>query len=229
MVPQQNTQFEPPLPKLVSNAKDDISGSHLTLASSAIVRFDRPEPGKPKAKTPQYQAPTDLIDDDIDSSVEFTEMLPSNKFSQKSQADIQGKRKRDAKHEEVKSECSMVKSKKQKVNNNNYSVICPSISRLDVDSVFELDHSQQISKGFLKQDEVRNALFYFKSDQQLMMVHYNTNDLTFSFQEYFFEDENAMYSSDFGWLTLPLGPDNHRYIVTGLKKNRRILHEFVVS
>jgi hypothetical protein len=62
-----------------------------------------------------------------------------------------------------------------------------------------------------------------------MMVHYNMKDLTFSFQEYFFKDERAKYSSEFGWLTLPLAPDNHRYIVTGLKNNRNILHEFVVS
>ena len=62
-----------------------------------------------------------------------------------------------------------------------------------------------------------------------MMVHYNMKDLTFSFQEYFFEDERGKYSSEFGWLTLPLAPDSHRYIVTGLKNNRSILHEFVVS
>jgi hypothetical protein len=77
MVPQKNTQIEPPLPKLVSNAEDDTSGSHLSLVSSAMVRFVRPEEGKPKAKTPQYQAPRDLIDDEIDSSVEFTDMSPS--------------------------------------------------------------------------------------------------------------------------------------------------------
>lgn len=76
MVPQQNTQVEPPLPKLVSNAEDDTSGSHLSLGS-AMVRFVRPEEGKPKAKTPQYHAPRDLIDDEIDSSVEFTEVSPS--------------------------------------------------------------------------------------------------------------------------------------------------------
>ena len=77
MDPQQNTQFEPPLPKLVSNAEDDTSGSHLSLGSSAMVRFARPEEGKPKAKTPQYQAHRDLIDDEIDSSVEFTDVSPS--------------------------------------------------------------------------------------------------------------------------------------------------------
>ncbi len=118
MVPHKNTQFEPPLPKLVSNAEDDTSGSHLSLASSAMVRFAPVEQGKPKAKTPQYVAPRDLIDE-MDSSVEFTEVSPSDKVSIKSPAAIQGKRKRDAKREEVKSERSMVKAKKQKVTNNN--------------------------------------------------------------------------------------------------------------
>lgn len=81
MVPQQNTLVEPPLPKLVSNAEDDTLGTHLSLGSSAMVRFDRPDKGNLKAKTPQYQAPRDLIDDDIDSSVELTEVSPSDKVS----------------------------------------------------------------------------------------------------------------------------------------------------
>lgn len=103
--------------------------------------------------------------------------------------------------------------------------MCPSLSRLDEVSIA---FTQEFEKGDLTEEEVRDAMFYFKSDRCLMMVHYNMNDLTFKFQEYFL-NKTAKYSGWFGWLTLPLAPDNHRYIVTGLKNDRCILHEFVVS
>ena len=83
-----------------------------------MVCFDRPDKGNHKAKTPQYQAPRDLIDDDIDSSVELTEVSPSDKVSAHSQAAL-GKRKRDSKLEEEKSVDRMAKTKKRKVTNNN--------------------------------------------------------------------------------------------------------------
>jgi hypothetical protein len=60
---------------------------------------------------------------------------------------------------------------------------CPSISRLDEVSVVEKEPTQEIEKGELCEEEVRDALFYFKSEKQLMMVHYNMKDLTFKFQE----------------------------------------------
>ena len=51
--------------------------------------------------------------DEIDSSVEFTEVSPSDKVSMRSPPPgIRGKRKRDAKREEVKIEHNMVKAKK---------------------------------------------------------------------------------------------------------------------
>jgi hypothetical protein len=61
-----------------------------------------------------------LIDDDIDSSVEYTEEKPSDLVSAHYSPPILGKRrKRDSKREEAKSVLSMAKAKKQKVTNNN--------------------------------------------------------------------------------------------------------------
>ena len=102
-----------------------------------------------------------MIDDEIDSSVELTEISPSDKFRSNSPPTI-GKRKRDSKREEVKSVLSMGKTKKQKVTNNNKSAKCPSLSRLDEASVVP---TQEIEKGELCEEEVRDALFYFKSDR----------------------------------------------------------------
>ena len=60
-----------------------------------------------------------MIDDEIDSSVEYTEEKPSDSVSASSPPILGKRRKRDSKREEAKSVLSMAKAKKQKVTNNN--------------------------------------------------------------------------------------------------------------